>query len=112
MTPDFQKLDASHPLLQLPREDLNLVTALVLHSGSLKALAKVYGVSYPTIRARLDKTIERLRAAVDGEPADPLREMLADLVGRGQINKAEAERLAELAQRNAEPMLKLKLKAM
>lgn len=108
MNRDYQSLEGAHPLLRLPREDLNLVTAFVLASGSLKALAKSYGVSYPTIRQRLDQTIERLRAAVEGEPADPLREMLADLVGRGQINKAEAERIAKLAEQEPEQTLRLK----
>jgi hypothetical protein len=84
-----------HPLATLPREDLDLICALVLHSGSLKDLAAEYDVSYPTIRGRLDKVIERLRARLDGQPADPLSDMLADLVERGEITLPAAKRVRE-----------------
>jgi hypothetical protein len=86
------------PLFGLSDEDLALVVDLVLESGSLKGLAKVYSVSYPTIRARLDKLIERLKAVIDGKPPDPLREYLADLIRRGVMNIDTARRIAELAE--------------
>ncbi len=74
-----------HPLATLPREDLDLITELVLQGGSLKDLATAYGVSYPTIRARVDRTIQRLRDAVQGRKPDPLSELLAALVERGEL---------------------------
>ncbi len=86
-----------HPLLSLSDEDLALVTELVLQSGSLKGLAEVYGVSYPTIRARLDRVIERLQLAAQGRKPDPLRQFLADLIERGQMNVDTARRIASLA---------------
>ncbi len=89
--PDLQ----GHPLLTLPREDLDLVVELVLQSGSLKGLAESYSVSYPTIRARLDKTIERLRATIEGSTPDPVTSLLADLVGRGELSVSGARRLRE-----------------
>ena len=88
-----------HPLHQLAREDLDLVTELTLQSGSLKALAESYGVSYPTIRGRLDRVIERLRAAVEGRPRDPLGELLADLVERGELSVASARAIRATASR-------------
>ncbi len=33
----------------------------VLNSGSLKEIAKLYGVSYPTVRLRLDRLIEKIK---------------------------------------------------
>ena len=77
------QIGQEHPLMALPREDLDLITELVLQSGSLKALAKSYGVSYPTIRSRLDKLIERLRLVLDGRRPDPIADLLdgADLDG-------------------------------
>lgn len=91
-----QTVDApEHPLAQLPREDLDLVLELVLQSGSLKDLATSYGVSYPTIRARLDRTIERLRALVAGVQADPVNELMADMVARGELAPAAARRLRD-----------------
>ena len=54
------------PLLRLEPDDQRFVEAFVLASGSLKAMAGQLGVSYPTVRNRLDDIIERL-AADDAE---------------------------------------------
>jgi hypothetical protein len=90
-----------HPLATLPREDLDLITELVLKSGSLKDLASAYGVSYPTIRGRLDRVIERLRALVEGQKPDPLSELLARLVERGEIAPSTARQVREVARQAA-----------
>jgi hypothetical protein len=45
----------------LSDEDLAFVKRFVLASGSLKELADAYGISYPTVRLRLDRLIERIR---------------------------------------------------
>lgn len=87
----------THPLTTLPREDLDLVTELVLQSGSLKDLAAGYGVSYPTIRARLDRVIDRLKEAVAGRKPDPFSELLANLVQRGEMSGATARMLRQAA---------------
>jgi hypothetical protein len=90
-----------HPLAELSREDLDLVTELVLRSASLKDLAEAYGVSYPTIRLRLDRLIERLKAAVKGKAPDPLNELLARLVERGEMSVSGARAVRELARKLA-----------
>lgn len=93
-----------HPLTNLPREDLDLIAELVLQSGSLKGLAESYSVSYPTIRARLDKTIDRLRAAVERRNPDPVLDLMADLVARGELSPSGARRLRDtLRDRADEP---------
>lgn len=89
---------AGSPLARVPREDLSLIIEFVLCSGSLKDLAKRYGVSYPTIRTRLDGVIERLRAAVEDRPRDPLAEALAELVQRGELTASGARRVLEAAE--------------
>lgn len=83
----------------LPAEDQDLIVELVLKSGSIKDLATVYGVSYPTIRTRLDKVIERLRAAVEGRERDPVSELLATLVERGELTPTAARAIRELMRR-------------
>ena len=85
-----------NPLLCLDEEDLNMVAEFVLVSGSIKDLAAGYGVSYPTMRQRLDRLIERLRQFVAGRPVDPLNDYLADLLARGQITPAAARRIRQL----------------
>ena len=79
--------------------DQELVLRLALASGSLKELARLYGVSYPTIRARLDRLIERLARLRDGEAPEPMGELLADLVERGELTLPAAQRIRELNRR-------------
>ncbi|HGA0510731.1 TPA: DUF2089 family protein [Bacillus pacificus] len=56
-------------ILALENEDLEFVKNLVLHSGSLKEIAKVYEVSYPTVRLKLDRLIDKIKMndAVENE---------------------------------------------
>ena len=93
---------SDHPLMGLPREDLDLIAELVLQSGSLKGLAESYGVSYPTIRGRLDKVIGRLRELITGTRPDPVVELLADLVERGELTISGARALRDLARAERE----------
>ncbi len=47
-------------LSRLSQEDQNFVLQFLLFSGSLKEMAKSIGVSYPTVRNRLDDLIEKI----------------------------------------------------
>ncbi len=49
----------------LPDEDLAFVKRFVLASGSLKEMANAYGISYPTVRLRLDRLIEKIKVVDD-----------------------------------------------
>ncbi len=88
-----------HPLTRLSEDDLNMVTAFVLVSGSIKDLAGQYGVSYPTMRQRLNRLIERLQEQVQGNPSDPFGDYLADLIARGQLSAAAARQIRDLHRR-------------
>jgi len=48
-------------ILALDNEDLEFIKNFVLHSGSMKEIAKLYDVSYPTVRLRLDRLIEKIK---------------------------------------------------
>lgn len=48
-------------LLSLEKEDVEFVKIFVINSGSLKEIAKYYNVSYPTVRIRLDKLINKIK---------------------------------------------------
>ena len=48
-------------LYRLDPEDQRCVELFVLASGSLKQMAELLEVSYPTVRSRLDKLIEKLK---------------------------------------------------
>ena len=55
---------------ELEDEDLAFVKKFILASGSLKEVASLYGVSYPTVRLRLDRLIQKIRLTESAE-ADP-----------------------------------------
>lgn len=44
----------------LEEEDLTFIRRFIMSSGSLKDMAAQYGVTYPTVRLRLDKLIQRI----------------------------------------------------
>lgn len=46
--------------MNLEQEDQEFVKQLVIASGSLKQLAKIYQVSYPTVRMRLNTIIQKI----------------------------------------------------
>ncbi len=51
-------------LARLPIEHQRFIEMFVLASGNLKAIAEQAGVSYPTVRSRLDKIIDSLRQVI------------------------------------------------
>ena len=57
-------------LADLEPEDLTFIKKFILSSGSLKEVAALYGVSYPTVRLRLDRLIQKIQISETAE-ADP-----------------------------------------
>src|SRR5438132_1384950 len=60
-------IEAAFPmarLAMLPVEHQRFIEMFVLAGGNLKQIAEQVGVSYPTIRSRLDKVIEALRGEI------------------------------------------------
>ena len=49
----------------LEEEDVNFIKRFLLASGSLKAVAAEYGVTYPTVRLRLDRLIQKIQLNED-----------------------------------------------
>ena len=93
---DLNVSHLQHPILKLSGEDLSMVSSFVLVSGSIKALAQQYGVSYPTMRQRLDALIDRLGQLVDGGEPDPVSDFLADLIAKGQMAPSVAQQIRTL----------------
>ncbi len=54
----------------LEEEDVSFIKKFILASGSLKEMAAQYGVTYPTVRLRLDRLIQKIRL-VEDTAADP-----------------------------------------
>ena len=48
-------------MINLDEEDISFIKRFILASGSLKEIAKEYGVTYPTVRLKLDKLIQKIQ---------------------------------------------------
>lgn len=62
----------------LEDEDVTFIKNFVLNSGSLKEMAASYGVTYPTVRLRLDRLIEKIKVHEDAE-AEPYVKLVKKL---------------------------------
>jgi hypothetical protein len=52
-------------MVNLEDEDTVFIKKFLLASGSLKEMAREYGVTYPTVRLRLDKLIQKIQINED-----------------------------------------------
>jgi hypothetical protein len=75
-------------LARLASEDQVFVAAFLRSHGSIKAMEEVFGVSYPTIKARLTRIAAALEF-VETSPAPPTDAVLSRLE-RGEISPEEA----------------------
>jgi len=66
-------------MANLEDEDVAFMKKFLLASGSLKEIAQQYGVTYPTVRLRLDKLIQKIQISEDAsnEPYVALIKRLA-----------------------------------
>ena len=89
-------IEGSFELPQLARlslEDQVFVIAFVRCHGSIKEMEQTFGVSYPTIKSRLNRISKSLEF-VDTNPA-PSRAEVLDRLKRGEITAGEAIRELE-----------------
>ncbi len=80
-------------LARLSLEDQVFVMAFVRCHGSIKEMEQTFGVSYPTIKSRLNR-ISRSLEFVDTNPA-PSRAEVLDRLKRGEISADQAIRELE-----------------
>ncbi len=76
------------PLARLSAEDQVFVMAFVRGHGSIKEMERIFGVSYPTIKNRLNSLAERFQM-VETVPAESYSQILEELES-GQITVNEA----------------------
>ena len=72
-------------MAELEEEDMAFIRRFLLASGSLKEVAGEYGVSYPTVRLRLDRLIQKIRLA-DDRAADPYVALIKRLAVNEKID--------------------------
>jgi hypothetical protein len=76
------------PLAKLTAEDMLFVTAFVRSHGSIKEMEALFGISYPTVKNRLNAISAQL-PFVDVNPPSPGRDVL-DQLDKGEISVDEA----------------------
>ena len=71
----------------LEEEDLSFIKRFVLASGSMKELASAYGISYPTVRLRLDRLIQKIKLLDRDDITTPFERLLRMQHADGKIDR-------------------------
>ena len=79
-------------MLALEPEDSAFLKNFALKSGSLKEIARLYQVSYPTVRLRLDKLIQKIELA-DQQEEEPFTAFIKGLVVDSRIDVETAKQI-------------------
>lgn len=82
-----------HWMNELGEEDWQFIKRFLLASGSLKAVARQYDISYPTVRIRLDRLIARIAILDKPNPKSPFHRKVQTLVAEGRIDMTTARTL-------------------
>ena len=85
----------------LEEEDVAFVRRFVLASGSLKEVAGGYGVTYPTVRLRLDRLIQKIKLGED-QAADPYVALIKRLAVNDKVDFEAAKLLIQEYKRQKE----------
>ncbi|HEY6488576.1 MAG: DUF2089 domain-containing protein [Terracidiphilus sp.] len=81
---------------RLSLEDQVFITAFLRSHGSIKEMEQIFGVSYPTIKARLNRIAGQLEF-VENNPS-PSRAEVLERLKNGEISAADAIRELEALQ--------------
>ena len=72
-------------MANLEDEDVSFIKRFLLASGSLKEMASQYGVTYPTVRLRLDRLIQKIQIN-DNSETDPYVSLIKRLAVSDKID--------------------------
>lgn len=81
-------------ILALEQEDATFLKNFVLKSGSLKEIARLYEVTYPTVRLRLDKLIQKIELN-DQKEEEPFSTFIKGLAVDSRIDLETAKIIIE-----------------
>ena len=81
-------------MLALEPEDSAFLKNFALKSGSLKEIARLYQVSYPTVRLRLDKLIQKIELA-DQQEEEPFTAFIKGLAVDSRFDVETAKQIID-----------------
>ena len=83
----------------LEEEDLAFMKRFILLPGSLKELADAYHVSYPTLRLRLDRLIEKIKILDNQKIEDTYERLLHAQFADGKLDATTFKHLLSAYER-------------
>jgi hypothetical protein len=86
----------------LGEEDITFIKRFLLASGSLKEIARIYGITYPTIRLRLDRLIEKIKIWDSREPMSDYEKLIRILYAEQKIDMHTLKLLLQAYQADTE----------
>ena len=84
----------------LSEEDWQFIKRLILASGSLKDVADQYGISYPTVRIRLNRLIDKVKILDSKKPKTKFHQTVQFLVVEGKLELSVAKTLIKAFEEN------------
>jgi hypothetical protein len=75
----------------LTEEDWQFIKRLLLASGSLKDVAEQYGISYPTVRIKLNRLIEKVQILDSKKAKTKFHKTVQLLVADGKLDISVAK---------------------
>lgn len=72
-------------ITELEDDELQFIKRFVLASGSLKEMADIYKVTYPTVRTRLNHIIEKIQMSETNQE-DPYVSIIKKMVIEGKVD--------------------------
>lgn len=85
----------------LSEEDWQFVKRLILASGSLKDVAHQYGISYPTVRIRLNRLIKKVQILGSKKVQTRFHQKVQLLVAEGRLDLVTAKTLIKAFEDNS-----------
>ncbi len=83
---DFQ----AERLLALTPEQRSFVLSFLRNRGNIREMEKELGISYPTVRARLDQILAALGLEANPSKEKPARKEVLEMLAQGEITQEQA----------------------
>jgi len=83
---DFQ----AERLLALTPEQRSFVLSFLRNRGNIREMEKELGISYPTVRARLDQILAALGLESNPSKEKPARKEVLEMLAQGEITQEQA----------------------